>query len=186
MAVSIISFAIIGFGCAATEPSVRNIDVVANRAANAHCVSGVSEAAAEEARKAFPVLPTGVEERGGRNGFLYRNKRKFFDENHDGFIDFKEFTDEEWATLLAYLPEGQCTVTKEAYLAIFLGEKSDPENDALYKDGTKVKGFESQFDRLDKARRGYLVRDDFLPLWKAIFKAGDTNNDGKLDSKENP
>jgi hypothetical protein len=150
------------------------------------CGSGVSEAAAAEARKAFPDLPTAAVDRGPRNGFLYRNERHFFDGNGDGFIDFEEFADEEWATFLAYLPEGRCTVTKDQYLAVFLGEKSDPSNNVLYSDDANVKGFERQFDRLDRTKKGYLVRDDFLPLWRAEFEAGDANGDGKLDSKEHP
>jgi len=101
-------------------------------------------------------------------------------------MDFNEFADEEWGTWLAYLPQGQCTVSKEQYLTMFFGEKSDPLNKVLYSDVEKVKGFERQFDRLDRTSKGYLVRDDFLPLWKREFQGGDSDGDGKLKPKEHP
>lgn len=176
---SLILTAFILTGTAIAEP-----DVSIPKEEQKNCKDDTAHKVFDMLNEKFGGPPKNSEDDGKRWKFVSDNHMDLYDENHDGFIEFPEYVEEQWYVFVPYLSEDGCRLTREGYIRTFTElDKYDPTMKRKWHE-LSVHLWGGVFDRLAKklgrSERGYLTKADMTKYFKYEFDQEDFNHDGKL------
>ena len=111
-----------------------------------------------------------------------------YDYNHDGFIEFDEFTDIEWGVFVPNLTEHSCNLTREGFIRTFVLSREEAPSELAQFHDFDTRAWGEDYDKIAKhfhvLGRGYLTKSDMANIFKIGFDEHDKNHDGKLTVEE--